>query len=68
MEIALAIVALFPTEVSETYYRPSYRTTPAQGKLYTAYSKYKFQLRESNLISKRTKSIPTESGIQYFNS
>lgn len=54
VEISQAIVSLFPTEIPETYYRPSYKLTQAQRKLYTAYTKYRVQRRECNLVCKRT--------------
>lgn len=62
VEISQAIVSLFPSEVAETYYKPSYRTNPPQGKLYTAYSKYRVLLRESSLVCKRVRTIRSNTG------
>lgn len=58
MEIASAIVQLFPTELEGTYYVPSVRNVQAQGKLYGVYTKFKLKLREVGLIQARKKILP----------
>lgn len=65
MEIAGAIVKLFPTEDEGTYFVPSVRNTQAQGKLYSVYAKYKLHLREVGLIATRPKLQPA-SNKKYF--
>lgn len=55
LEIAGAIVQLFPTELECNYFVPSVRNTQAQGKLFTVYSKYRLNLREVGLINARKK-------------
>lgn len=54
-EIASAITQLFTTESFGTYFLPSVRNTQTQAKSYSAYIKFKFNLREVGLIDTRKK-------------
>lgn len=73
LEVASAIVDLFPTELMGTYFVPSVRNTQAHGKLHTVYNKYKLQLREVGLITVRAKAPAISNseiivtGLFFFN-
>nr|XP_018908187.1 PREDICTED: uncharacterized protein LOC109037819 [Bemisia tabaci] len=64
--LARAIVALFPTECSETYYIPRHVDTlqkvkPARGKLYDRWINKRRQLRSEGIICKDKQSIDEPS-------
>lgn len=53
--LSAAIVELFPGEIRGSYYTAAHCELQAQGKLYSAYTKYKANLRAIGLIRKRPK-------------
>lgn len=53
--MANIIVQIFVDEAAGTYYLPSVRNSPAQGKLFSAYQNMKTDLRQVNLYKKRSK-------------
>lgn len=53
IRLSSIIAEAFPMEDNNTYYLPSHKNNPAQGKLYVQYTNYKAQFRSAGLCKKR---------------
>lgn len=62
IKLAKLIVQLFPKELEGTYYLPFAKGSPTQGKLYSAFTNYRAQLKAVGLIEKKDKYI--DEGLQ----